>query len=102
LGTADVSGVLESSDLVEQLAGTDDSKLFEDKSSDSDLPCGWIITIIFQLLQNFWLCNTNCVGTIQNKLEGNAEEIDRRKMQNGKVIAQHIGPVCVISRVTSM
>ena len=98
MGPADVSGVLESSDFVEQLAGTDDSKLFKDKSSDSGLPCGWIITIVFQLLQNFWLCNTNCMGTIQNKLEGNAEEIDRRKLQNGKVIAQHIGPVCVIKQ----
>jgi len=38
------------------------------------------------------------MGTIQNKLEGNAEEIDRRKLQNGKVIAQHIGPVCVIKQ----
>ena len=88
--------MLESSDFVELFAGTDDSKLFKDKSSDSDLLCEWIITIVFQLLQNFWLCITSCVGTIQNKLEGNAEEIDRRKLQNGKVIVQHIGPVCVI------
>jgi hypothetical protein len=70
--------------------------LFEDKSSDSDLPCGWIITIVVQLLQNFWLCNTNCMGIIQNKLEGN--EIDRKKLQNGKVTVQHIGPVCVIKQ----
>jgi hypothetical protein len=70
--------------------------LFKDKSSDSDLPYGWIITIVFQLLQNFWSCNINCVGAIQNKLEENAEEIDRRKLQNGKVILQHVGPVCVI------
>jgi hypothetical protein len=63
LGPADVSGELESSEFVEQLAGADD-KLFEDKSSDSDLPCGWIITVVFQLLQNFWFCDTNCMGII--------------------------------------
>ena len=38
------------------------------------------------------------MGTIQNKLEGNAEEIDRRKLQIGKVIAQHIARVCVIKQ----
>jgi hypothetical protein len=36
------------------------------------------------------------VETIQNKLEESTEEIDRRELQNGKVILQHIGVVCVI------
>jgi hypothetical protein len=61
--------MLESSETVEQLADTDDRKLYTDKSSGTDLPCGWIITIVFQLWQNFWSCNTNCMGTIQNKQE---------------------------------
>jgi hypothetical protein len=55
--------VLESSEFVE-LAGANDNKLFKDKSSDSDLPCGWIIATVLQLLQNFWLCDTNCMGII--------------------------------------
>jgi hypothetical protein len=90
--------MLESSEFVEQLAGTGDRKLFTDESSDADLPCGWIITLFFWLWQNFWSCNTNCMETIPNEQEINVEEFDRRKLQNGVVIAQHMGIVGIIKQ----
>jgi hypothetical protein len=41
-------------------------------------------------------CKTDCVGTIRVNGKAMPKKLQESKLQKGKVITQHIGPVCVL------